>query len=190
MDSYYLSTPFIYAHSVETLPSLKVPICSFDAKTGILCPKCEAKLKTGHITKTDVETSVKLVKLSEKLPELNRATLVRALPVNGDTVLVLSAGDVAYIRHDPDTVKKIENELRSRVWMVEGETSDRRVLEDLFYPTRILTVNVVWLPDGSKLTKVIIPGWKTDRFPLDIERVKKVVKTVRGIDLLVEFERH
>jgi hypothetical protein len=73
--------------------------------------------------------------------------------------------------------------------LIEAESTDRKLLEDLFYPIRILTVNIVWLPDGSKLTKVIIPGRKTERFPLDIELIKKVVKAVRNIDLLVEFER-
>jgi len=168
---------------------LKTPICSFCAKTGILCPKCEAKLRGGHISKADVEASVQLTKLAEKLPELNKITLIRAFDIDGEYVLVLKAGDLVTLRREPQTIKKIESELQRKVWYIEGEASDRKMLEDLFYPIKIVTVNMVWLPDGSKLTKAIIPGRKTEKFPLDIEQVKRVAKEVRGIDLLVEFER-
>jgi len=167
---------------------LKFPICSFDAKTGILCPKCENKLRSGHITKTDVELAVKLAKLSEIIPELDRITLAHALKINGDIVLVVRIGDLMILRSNSAIMKKIEAELKCKVWLVGGGLSDRKLLEDLFYPVRILTVNVVWLPDGSKLTKVIIHG-RRRRMPVNIEQIKKIIKEVRGIDLIVEFEK-
>jgi transcription antitermination factor NusA-like protein len=168
---------------------LKTPICSFDAKTGILCPKCEAKLRGGHISELDVEASIKLTKLAEKLPELEKVSLIRAQAVDGVYVLTFAAGNLSILRSKPSITKSIEEAMGGKTIIIEAESSDRKFLEDLFYPIRIVTVNVVWLPDGSKLTKVIIPGRRTERFPLDIELIKKVVKAVRNIDLLVEFER-
>lgn len=170
-------------------PNLKTPICSFDAKTGILCPKCESKVRSGHISKDDVEVSMVLTRLAEKIPELDKITLVRALRVNGDVILVLGAGDLPQLRRDPSIIKKLEDGLRTKVWLVEGEKSDRGILEDLFYPVKIVTVNIVWLPDGSKLTKVIVAGRRSEKFSLNIEKLKKIIRAMRGIDLLVEFER-
>lgn len=168
---------------------MKTPICSFCAKTGILCPKCEAKFRSGHISKTDVEVSVRLTKLAEKFPEFDKMTLIRAFDMGGEYVLVLKGGDLVKLRRDPQIIKKIESELQRKVWFIEGEASDRKMLEDLFHPVRILTVNIVWLPDGSKMIKAIISGRKTEKFPVDIEQIKRIVKEVRGVDLLVEFER-
>ena len=165
-----------------------MPICSFDAKTGVLCPKCDSKLRSGHISKTDVDTSVKLSKLAGRYPELDKITLVRAINVRGDYVLVLGPGNLKVLHRDFN-LKKLESEFGVKVWAIEGGATDRKMLEDLFFPIRIVTVNIVWLPDGSKLTKIIIPGRKTERFPIDIEKLKEVVKEVRGIDLMVEFER-
>ncbi|MEM3382955.1 MAG: hypothetical protein QXL52_00160 [Nitrososphaerales archaeon] len=167
---------------------MKTPICAFCAKTGILCPKCEAKFRSGHISKTDVEVAVRLTKLAEKFPELDKITLIRAFDMGGEYVLVLKGGDLVKLRRDIQIIKKIEAELQRKVWLIEGEASDRKMLEDLFHPVRILTVNIVWLPDGSKMIKAIIPGKKTEKFPINIDRIKKIVKEVRGIDLLVEFE--
>jgi len=169
---------------------LRTPICAFCAKTGVLCPKCETKLKSGHIGKSDVEISVRLTKLADKLPDLDKVTLIRALDLGGEYIFVVTAGDPHILRKNPQTMKKIESELQGKVWLIEGDASDRKMLEDLFYPIRIATVNVVWLPDGSKITKVVISGRKTERLPLDIKKVKRIVKEVREIDLLVEFERY
>ena len=168
---------------------MRTPICTFCAKTGVLCPKCEAKLKNGHISRVDVEISVRLTKLADKLPEIDKITIIRAFDIGGEYILVVKSGDPFILRKNPRTLKRIESELGGKMWLIEGDASDRRILEDLFYPVRIATVNVVWLPDGSKLTKAVISGRKTANLPLDIEQVKRVIKEVRGIDLLVEFER-
>lgn len=168
---------------------MKTPICTFDAKSGILCPKCESKLRSGHLTQADVELSKRLVKLSERIPDLRDATLLRGLEVDGDYVLVVPAADSIRLRRDLTLIKRLEDDLERKIWILEAETTDRKALEDLFYPVRILTVNTVWLPDGSKLTKAIIPGRRTERFPMNLDKIKKIVKLVRGIELLIEFER-
>ena len=168
---------------------MKTPICAFDAKSGILCAKCTGKLKNGHITHADVELSKKLTKLSEKIPELRDATLLRGLEIEDDYVLVVPPVDSLRLRRDPALLKRLEDELGRKIWLLEGEATDKKALEDLFHPVRILTVNTVWLPDGSKLTKAIIPGRSTERFPINLEQIKRIVKVVRGVDLLVEFER-
>ena len=104
-------------------------------------------------------------------------------------VLVMGKGGHDILRKNHSLFNKLEDEMKSNLWIVDGETSNRQVLEDIFFPVKILTVNVVWLPDGSKLTKVIVLGRKTKRFPLNLDKAKNVVKAVRGIDLIVEFER-
>jgi len=168
---------------------LQLPICLFDAKTGILCPKCETKLKNNHLTKSDVDISKKLSKLVDKIPELDKTTLIHGMEVGGDTVLVMSNGSHNKLRKNQSLFKQLENELKSNLWIIDIETSNRQVLKDIFFPVKILALNEVWLPDGSKLTKVIIPGKKTKRFPLNLNQIKNVIKAVKGIELLIEFER-
>ncbi|MBI2127098.1 MAG: transcription elongation factor NusA [Thaumarchaeota archaeon] len=168
---------------------MKLPICNFDAKAGILCPKCDAKLRSGHITKADVDVSNRLVKLASQIPELDRISLVRAYDIDGSIIMVLNSGDVVSLRRDNVLRRKIEHDMGNKMWLVDAQATDRKLLDDLFYPVRILSVNQVWLPDGSKMTRAIIMGRRTERFPLDLDLVKKMVKTVRGIELLAEFEK-
>lgn len=168
---------------------MKLPICNFDAKAGILCPKCNAKLKSGHITQADVDVSIKLIKLASQIPELDKIFLVRAHEVDGSIVMVLNSGDVASLRRDNALMKKIEQAMGNKMWLVDAQATDRKLLDDLFYPVRILSVNQVWLPDGSKMTRAMIMGRRTERFPIDLDLVKRTVKAVRGLELLTDFEK-
>ena len=67
--------------------------------------------------------------------------------------------------------------------------SDRKFLEDIFFPARVLTVNTVFLPDGEKKTKVIVPAKRSERRIGDFDKLRVAVKQARGIELLVETER-
>lgn len=168
---------------------LRIPICTFDAKTGILCAKCESKLKQGQISQADVEVSKALVKIAEKVNEVNRIRLLRSVEVGGNYVIEFEPLDVTVLRSNPEIGAKLEQLLKGKVWIVGATNSDRRFLEDLFYPTRILTVNTVWLPDGSKLTKAIVTGRRSERALSEVEKLKRVVKEMKGIEMTVESER-
>lgn len=168
---------------------MKLPICSFDAKTGVLCPKCEEKLAKGIISKTDVEVSMKLVKLASDHPSLDKITLKRAIDLGDAMVLVLGSGDLARLREERGLYSALRRSLGKRVWAVEEDASDRRMLEDLVYPAKIASMNIIWLPDGTKLTKAVIPGRRTERFPVDLDQVERIFKVVKGVDLKIEFER-
>ena len=166
---------------------MKSPICAFDAKSGVLCSKCETKLSNGQISKDDVKASIILSRLAEKNPDINKFTLLRAAFLDNDVVLVLRPSDVAIARNVEGLSRKIEDELNGRVWFLESESSDRGFVETLLYPSRVLTVNLFWLPDGSKLTKVIVAG-TAEKTKINVQKVSKIAKAVRNMDLMLEFE--
>jgi transcription antitermination factor NusA-like protein len=167
----------------------KLPICYFDARTGILCGNCEARLRKGEITRADVEASKAIANLLDRVPELGRATLKRAFEANGSYVLEFEKGDIATLRSNPILHSELEGALKGKVWLVGAGGSDRRFLEDVFFPAKVLTVNTVWLPDGGKKTKVIVPAKRSERRIGDFDKLREAVKRARGIELLVETER-
>ena len=52
-----------------------------------------------------------------------------------------------------------------------------------------MTLNTIWIPDGSTETKVVISGHEPRRLPVDLETVKGLAKQIRNITLRIEFER-
>ncbi|MEM3403929.1 MAG: hypothetical protein QXJ17_05300 [Nitrososphaeria archaeon] len=168
---------------------MRTPICNFCAKTGALCPEDSKKLKAGQISQLDVESSVKLTKLAEKDKVIDKLTLVKALRSNGEIILLLGSGNLKTLRMNPQSIESINRAFGTKVWLFEADISDRKLLEEVFYPVRVLTVNMVWLPDGSKLTKVVLPSFKGLEGKVDENVIKRVLKTLRGLDVMIEYER-
>jgi transcription antitermination factor NusA-like protein len=168
---------------------LKSPICSFDAKSGVLCKNCEAKLKAGSITEDDIDAAKKLIGLADHDQQINRFTLVRGTRVHGDFVLVMRGPDVSVLRANKELASKIEKEMGQKVWFIETEASDRRFIENLFHPAKVLSVNFFWLPEANKLTRVIVAG-DAKSGSVNIEKVQTIAKAVRNIELLVEFKNN
>lgn len=168
---------------------MKTPICSFDARTGVLCPKCDARLRSGQLSQADVDVSVRLAKTAEKSSDVAKINLSRVTRVGNDYLLVLEPGNLATLRRDAELQRTLQSALGSKVWLTESDTTERKELEDLFFPIRVSNVNTVWLPDGSKMTKVLVSGKKSERFPHDTEMISRILKETREMDLMVEFEK-
>jgi len=167
----------------------KLPICYFDARTGILCGNCESRLQRGELSRADVEASKAVARLADRFPELGRTTLKRAFDVSGSYVLEFERPDMSILRSNQDLQSELEGALKGKVWLVGAGGNDREFLEDVFFPARVLTVNTVWLPDGGKKTKVIVPAKRSERRIGDFDKLREAVKRARGIELLVETER-
>ena len=168
---------------------MKTPICTFDAKTGILCAKCETKLRLGHLTHADIEGAMKITKIAEHNQDVNKFTMISAAKVDDDFILILRGSDIIVLRTNTSLSKKFEDEFQSKVWFVEAEATDRRFIENLFFPAKVLTVNLIWLPDGNKLTKAVVTDGNHSELESNVEKIKKIAKEIRNIELLVELQQ-
>jgi len=166
---------------------LRLPICIFDAKTGVLCPKCESRLKNGELSKIDVDCSIKLIKLSNKNQDIDKLNLIGSEKIDEDYVLILKDSNVSHINSNDKLISSIEKEFNGKVWFVEANSSLRKILENLFFPIRILKTNMIWLPDGNQVTQVTIESKDYEKFFSIIEKIKRIVNVVRNIELVVEI---
>ena len=166
---------------------MKVPICTFDAKTGVLCPKCESRLKNGELSDVDVECSIKLIKLSHKNQDIDKLNLIGSQKIDEDYILILKDSNVSHINSNDKLVSSVEEEFKGKVWFVEANSSIRRFLENLFFPIRLLKTNMIWLPDGNQVTQVTIESKDYEKFISIIEKIKRIVNAVRKIELVVEI---
>lgn len=166
---------------------MKVPICTFDAKTGVLCPNCESRLKNGELSDVDVECSIKLIKLSYKNQDIDKLNLIGSQKIDEDYVLILKDSNASHINSNDKLLSSVEEEFKGKVWFVEANSSIRRFLENLFFPIRILKTNMIWLPDGNQVTQVTIESKDYEKFISIIEKIKRIVNAVRKIELVVEI---
>ena len=167
---------------------MKLPICETDAKKGKLCPRCEAKLNSGAITKTDIHASVKLLKLAKKNQLVDRFTLFSCKEIGGDLVISLAKADIAAVRQSRTMHRELQAQFDQTIWLVDNDEGSERFIENLLFPTKVLSINPVWAPGGVQKTKAVISGRYTPNFPIDTQKVIQIVKDAKNLDVEIEFE--
>lgn len=172
----------------EAVRWVKTVLCSFCLKSGILCQKCSARVKSGEISEQDLRLARLLLSMEAKYPSLQNVSFQRAVEAGRTLALIVGAGDVSRILgYGGKIVKTLSEETGMNVRVLEGGVSDRKFLEDLFAPLSILTINTIWLPDGTTETRVILRKRRGVGPHFDIGALKEIAGKIRNITLRVEF---
>jgi len=167
---------------------VKTALCHFCLKSGILCPECERKVKQGEVTETDIKIAKLLLELEKECPPLQNVYFHKAVEVDNVLAIVVGKGDIARLHSYKGWIAKaLERKTGKRVQILEYNVDDRAFLEYLFSPLDVVTINKIWLPDGTTETRVILKGGRKP--PIDIEILKKLAFKIRGLVLRVEFSR-
>jgi hypothetical protein len=149
----------------------------------MLCSMCESKLRSGQIREADVQASKALLQLAGQVR--GAASLVRSFRVDGNYILELDQSGLVAFRNNAEILAELEKLLGERVWLARASSSNREFIEDLLHPVKVLALDTVWLPDGTKKAKAIVTGRINKRIHW-LELVKRIAKEVRGIDVVVE----
>ncbi len=167
---------------------MKTELCSFCLKSGMLCQKCSAKVKAGEISDLDLKIARQLLLLEEKYPSLQNVCFHKAVDANRTIALIVGRGDVPRLLGYGGKITKALSELTGKsIRILENGTDDRKFLEDLFMPLNILTINTIWLPDGTTETRVILRRKRGAQLPFDLNAIKDIARSVRKMSLRVEF---
>jgi transcription antitermination factor NusA-like protein len=101
---------------------------------------------------------------------------------------VVGTGDVPrLLGHGGKIMKALGEETGRSIRVLEQGVDDRKFLEDLFAPLNILTINTIWLPDGTTETRVILRRRRGSGAPFDVKALKEIANKVRNMTLRVEF---
>lgn len=169
---------------------VKTILDAFCIKSGILCRKCQEKIEKGQITNLDLKIIRLLSDLEKDNPALQDVTYHRAVEADDNLAILVNRRDMkTMLSGGAKTVHAISDSLGKRVKILGSGGDDRQFLEDLFSPMSILTLNTIWIPDGTTETKVILTGRQPRRMPVDPDVVKKLAKQLRNMTLRIEFEK-
>jgi len=170
---------------------VRTELCSFCVKSGILCPKCEERLKRGQISQLDLKVIKLLSELERSYPILQEVHFHKAAEVGENLAIMVDRRDIGkVVGLEGRIIRAISEQAGGKKIKVLGYGGDdRQFLEELFSPLSILTINTVWLPDGSTETKAILQGRTPRHMPVDLEVAKQLAKEIQGLTLRVEFER-
>ena len=167
---------------------MKSTLCNFCLKSGILCSKCQTKLKSGKISETDLKIARLLLSLEEKYPQLQEVYFYNAVEADGILAIIVGQGDIAKILSAGGKIRReIEEKTEKRVRLLEHGADDRKFLEDLFAPFTIMMINTIWLPDNTTETRVILRQRGRRAPSINTKALKEIARRVRNVTLRIEF---
>ena len=167
---------------------MQIQLCEFCLKSGMLCNKCQAKVQSGEVSDQYIEVAKLLLDMENQYQFLQKVRLDNVLEAGGFLVLVVGKGDAAKFNSDPKLTRDLGDQFNKRVLVIESGVKDRQFLEDLFANQHIVTINIIWLPDGSTETRVVLQGRGNRRLSKKrLQALVNVAKTVRNMDLRVEY---
>jgi len=167
---------------------VKTALCNFCLKSGILCQKCLAKVNSGEISKLDLKIARLLLSLEEEYPSLQNAYFHKSVDVDKTLAVIVGRGDVPrLLGYGGKIVKTLGAKVGKAIRVLEYGVDDRKFLEDLFAPLSIVTINTIWLPDGTTETRVILRKRRGRQPPFNVKALKEIARKVRNMTLRVEF---
>jgi len=167
---------------------VKTVLCSFCLKSGMLCQKCLGRLESGAVSELDLRVARFLLSLEDRFPSLQNVYFHGAVDVGGTLAIIVGSGDVPRVLgFGGKIIKALSEEVGKSVRVLEYGVDDRKFLEDLFAPLSIVTINTIWLPDGTTETRVILRRGRGRHPPFDVKALKEIARKVRNIVLRVEF---
>ena len=167
---------------------MQIQLCEFCLKSGMLCSKCQRKVESGEVSGKYIDVAKTLLEMENKNQFLQKVRLDNVLDAGGFLVLVVGKGDAAKFSAEPRLTRDLGDRFNKRVLVIESGTKDRQFLEELFANQHIVTINIIWLPDGSTETRVVLQGRGSRRLSKKrLQALTSVAKSVRKMDLRVEY---
>jgi len=161
-----------------------LPVCDVCLKSGMLCPGCENKLKSGEITQLDLDIAKLLFKLGD-----GKIGFKKTIEI-GDVLIIVTDKDQVgkIIGKSGKIVRAVSKKVGKRVRVIGEGSNFKEIARDLIAPARISGINIVYGMDGEEKYKIRVMGEDSRRLPTRLDVLNNIMnqltdeKTVIVID--------
>lgn len=168
---------------------MEAPLCVFDLRSGTFCSKCEEKLRKNEVTDLDVKIMRQLLDAEKSFPPLQTLTYINSVETSELIAIVTKSGDLS--KFSPQQIsllrKKLTSVVSKPVRFMEDIPDPNEFLEALVTPARIITINKIWLPDQTTVTRIILDSFRGLRTSKDV--LIELALKIKGISLRIDFDR-
>jgi transcription antitermination factor NusA-like protein len=167
---------------------METPICLFCLRSGVLCPKCKEKVISGEISQLDINIMRLLLEEEKDFPILQSFSFIKAIEINSLIVIVFNEGSLSNtsLRIISKLGKSLESKIGKKIRFIENIADERKFIEKIVFPARVITINKIWLPDGSIESRVILDNLKNLKIPK--EAIITIAEKVKGLSLRIDSE--
>lgn len=155
----------------------------------MLCPRCEALVRSGAVTELDLEVMRFLLKAetTHDFRFLRDSEYIKSINVGNVIVVQLNVPQQwADHRTFAKLAKYLESQLKTYVRIVDSKsTSTKELVRSIIQPARVLGINTLWLPDGSIEYIIRIPRSELRYLPAPQEEVEHLLSQMIGTNVRI-----
>ncbi len=166
-----------------------LPACQTCVNSGFLCNSCEQKLDTGELTEFELDLAKNLLILEEqeKFNFLKDISFYKAIDFEDVVILVLGRKDKLRITQDLINWIKETYEIDELIF-IEKTNKPRPVIEALIAPSKLISLNEIFLATGDIEFKAVIRSQDKEEILFTKEELEDLVVELIGKVTRIEFE--
>lgn len=166
---------------------MRLPVCTFDIESDMLCPNCQARLDRGEITEFDIEFSKWLLEREKEFRLLENLNLQRAIKLDGRIILIVKKNSREILDVQEDLMSDIKDSY-GETFIIEGPPKLRRIVRSFIQPAIEVGVNSLYLPDGSKESIVMLREEDRNRISYTSDELRTIVSAIMSESVFFEFQ--
>ncbi len=168
-----------------------LPACTTCVNSGFLCASCQTKLDEGDLTEFELDLAKDLLELENSDPEkygyLKDVSFFKA--IDFEDVVILEVGNKDKLRITPELLKWIRQTYEiEKIILIEKTKRPRPVVEDLIAPSKLLSLNEIFLATGDIEFKAVIRADDKEKILFTSEELEELINELTGTITRIEFQ--
>ena len=166
---------------------MRLPVCTFDIESDMLCPNCQARLERGEITKFDIEFSKWLLDREKEHPNLENLAVLKAAIAGDRLILVVKKKNKELLLSEESLIHEMAKRFGELI-VIEGPAKLRTVVREFISPANEVGVNSLYSADGTKESIVILREADRERIKYSREELRFIISAIMNESVLFEFQ--
>jgi len=167
-----------------------LPACKTCVNSGFLCTSCQEKLDTGVLSQFELDLAKDLLVLEEeeKFGFLKNISFFKAIDFEDVVIFVVGKKDKIKITQKLINWIKETYEVNELI-LVEQTKNPRAALESLIAPSKLISLNEIFLATGDIEFKGNLSKKDQDTILFTKEELEELILELTGNTIRIEFEQ-
>ncbi|MBY9008237.1 MAG: hypothetical protein KGD74_00065 [Candidatus Lokiarchaeota archaeon] len=168
---------------------INLPACKTCVSSGFLCSSCQEKLDTGILTQFELDLAKDLLVLEEEeqFSFLKNISFYKAIDFEDVVIFVIGKKDKLKI------TQKLINWLKETyhvegLILIEQTKNPRAVLESMIAPSKLLSLNEIFLATGDVEFKGVLSKSDQEVILFTKEELEELILELTGNTIRIEFQ--
>ncbi len=164
---------------------MRTPVCQFDLKSGVLCPKCEAKLRENIISELDIKIMAALLDEEKNFIFLQKSEYIKSIELDGVIYIFIKFKEDAIQTQLSLLETRIEAKIKRKVKLFKDSDNFNEFIGSIISPARLVSITKIWLPDGTEELGLLIDS--KSKMTIPPETLSEIVKLLKGKTIRTRF---